>query len=1464
MDFESAKVELAKALRSLEPVGEDGLEGLLRAILAEVTGQVFRISKSGHQRGVDVRSERANVIRIGLECKKYNPDTYLPLDELKSKLREAVEGDEPVDVWLLASTRAVPANNADELHNLGEALGVDVKVFDWQSAAGDLPALAVLCAAAPKTIAGRFPNDLGVAAALVQVRSHSLYRAQFAATVESLARPDVGYAPATSMMRKWIRDGLADNGMARTRLDGFNDIRSPGVKTVERPALMGALDDWWKSPKSPLALLGEEGHGKTWSALSWWAKRDEELADGLPLTVFLPSRRVKGNDPELVVAEKLADCTNIRDRDFWKRRIRIWLRRPTIRPQLIIVIDGLNQRWTDPSWSDFLQPLYTGRFKDRVAVIITSRPDAWRDLGSLQSLTPQPRTLSVTGFSDAELASFLALHGREIGDFAADMLPLLKVPRLALEAVESQNALADSGDVTPERLIYEDWLRRLQRRSDRLRIDHEEFHEFVRSLGRDLRSSIEDGGSLTRAEIVRRIGNDSGYTAADLAETTSEIVDGHWFIPGKRHHQFRLRKDLTAFALGLALAGELRESTDEGSATTTIAEAVDPFRGQDIGVAILRSATTASFLDPEVPAQARIALLRRWLSERNFRNEDFEAFWRILGFDKTTAFAVLERSWLDERRGAFEDEILIKGFSRAYQFSEMAESLRSRARVWLGWLWPDPDEGRFIGKHDPTTARARTNRTRTRERLAQWQQGPSKDADAPMLELRESGNVSWFAHRVVGILSLLPRAPFIPALKAWALSRSVMAVPRHFEEVAWLIRWNREDPDVVQAAVKTVANELAAKPDLISRQAAVWLLEATGAPESMAVAGAICESMAQGPNSPIELAEALERPAESDTIDPARAPTFQEVKTPANSSVVGADLWLYGDQVGEADFDFDNEKAKLARQAPGAIALRFRNAARSAKERSVEGKRGLARETKSLILVLGMDERTILRTAFADEIAKLNSGTSESDVTEKVFWRESKLLLDVWGLRADQQVVAVGNALRSGLLSADSKSVLERQINGSLSEILEQLPETESKQIADWLDCLGHIGAAEDLRTWSRLAELVLVADPNVRAKAMELAYAFGNDQAMTALAASGWSAAKTEHRSERICGSLALMELHRRVRIDRIEARVDNDAFASWVVADPQNPDALDAFAAFVERELQDAIVSKRRTYPRHWYRSMDRAMDALVTARTEWAVRLAESCLASSPDLPNSFLDDFPLPHLCLQLLHRAPQTGAKLWRGLLDAQRRASIRSHDIDFMPVCVPANAVLEAEKRHVILGATTDVELFAIVRAAQRSGQEDSLYDIVGEFVDSADPGVVARGMTLLAFADRSKVAERLWTRLDAQTSEGWLRHVYEHARFHYRRNRFARHWMEVYLTAADHDVALDAFTLTKLSVDERAADWVHDAIERFRKTTQATRLRYWNINAEIVNACFRQWSERFKKTLYFTRIPSRTQAPWI
>ncbi len=1233
--------------------------------------------------------------------------------------------------------------------------------------------------------------------------------------------------------------------------------------------------------------------GKTWAALSWWHERAGPEDGELPLTLFIPARHVDTSDPESLLAAALARRTNLRTEEFWRRRLHLWLRDsgPSQAPKLLLIIDGLNQNWMFRDWSSLLQGFFANEWQGQVAVILTCRPDHWQDqLKGLPTLRPSVEPpIRIGRFNDGELDELFRLYNLRRSDFSDALLGLMRVPRLFRMAVKWRDALQESGDITRERLVYEDWKDRLSIQGEHL-VGDDEFREFVARLGQRLRDDLQTAPSqelaITRQELVTELGRDGGAGKNDLITTISELVDGRWLELTGRPHRFRLHKELAPFALGLALVADLELVPSEAGLADRLAQFFDPLQGQEFGVSVLRAATTVAILNPNCTAPVRACLIEGWLTSQNFRSEDFAAFWRLIGADPSSFLNVTETFWLNRGASAHADEVLIKALVNAYKWPQVAEQLHRRAIEWLGQYWLDPDAGQFLG-YDPDTKRAAANRRATAKRRRKW------NAIAPQLEpplpvrCIDQGDPSWFAHRAIGVLSFLPRLAFVPAVVAWAVSRAIMGRPRHFEEIAWLLRWNWHDAQKAEAAVLGQVDRLLALAHPMATDAARWLLEALATPEAATRAERL-PARARPSWSPwpdtVHLnrttgsvhwnhQKALEWPRSKEVpldatmglgplaIDPdmvlpeASCTVLRElaVKTHAEK------LWAHPDTSSD-DTGLETARNPLARWAPDALCGLIRRIFASVEGRGLEGVWRLALALPTHVFILEEKQRRAL-VAAADAIESGEGRDSEVGRVARMYLCLSRLA----ERPATEQVAALA-ALREGpTLCYDHRFVLDAPTRDDLEAIARYLePAAPKHQLTRWLGYLSVVPLTAMPTGFPALRNSIQHSDPDVRGLAFEVIWRSRDPVLMAAVAESGWQFTESMNRDEAAYGSLVLCEAADDKSVGAIRARIDPQALGRLALKRHDREDDLDAFTDYVCQELHDVLQGRTpRSLSRSWSNNDD-ALDLLVKRRGETVLKWLAPLVDERRTTQGKFwFEGFPFSGLCLALLRHRPNDGARLWLALLDAYEQSFVRDARFNMVPVEAPDDPAVDELRDRVLERTKTDLDLTNVAEAVIQHGRHDWLLRCIQRDVNGSSAAQIARGLTLAGLLDRTPAADALWEgRLAAPLAPGWLGEVYKWARGLYSKNIWAHHWLDRFITECDRDAAFGCHALFIDCADHRAFAWAPRQLNDSR--LEGPWRVHWSLSAGNLRDRVKKVGEGRRKTFCGTKIFEQTQAPWL
>lgn len=1476
--------------------GETGFEGLLRDAVAKVIGRRLNLVKSGAQKGADAGTDAQDGAPfVVVEAKRYGEKTPLALDELKGKLVEAIHSRPELDVYIFGATREISRDDQDELVAVGGHEGVGVAFVDWPDSATILPPVAVLCALVPEAVLYRLDaaTQAQIQADLDAILADVRFQQDSKTLVDRLTRPDMGYLAASRTVATWLRGALGSRNAAVARFGNLVNLLDPDIRRVERPRLVVALDGWWRLPSVPLALLGDEGVGKSWVPLAWWHERAGAEGIDLPLTLVISATDVADIDVEGLVARLLAKRTGVRDEAFWKRRLKLWLEVPSEKPRIVLIFDGLNENWTFQGWARLLACLHDEPWSGKAAVVLTCRPDHWNTaLSGVKALKPPPLLQNMGPFDDGELKALLAMHGLTPDDFVAALLPLLKVPRYCELAIRHRQAVAESGDITLERLIYEDWKDRLHRRGSDIPIGDTEFHQFIAGLGKRLRERVADGEpfelSVTRQGLTAELGSDSGYGPEKLAGAISEIVDGRWMelVNGNRH-RFVLNKSLTTYALGMALVDHLRQMTDQGL-SDRLAEFIEPLREQDLLVGLMRAAVTVALADDTCSRNLRRLLIDKWFRRQNFQQVDFETFWRLLPQDVEAFFSVAEETWLHRQVGVHDDEVLIKSFSNAAErWPAAGRRIADWCAKWLGTYWADPREGMVIG-YDPKADGVEQRRIETLGRRQSWDAIADQISPAVPVRAGIDGRVSWLACRILGVLSYTPRSTFVPALTAWAVSRAIMGPGVEYDQVAWILRLPRaEDDSAYLDAIVCEARRLLALNHPVATEAARKLLAALGTPEAARMAESLPHEVHGGWSWPTTVTadeasgrltwdydKALGKPRSAEAPLSAACDLNKYAVNPrwylsnddadklaalANETDVTR-LWLIGGNSSER-IALEDAEAALARWAPTSLGALYRRLFAEAPKRAGEALNQIAWNFPAHLFLLSKNEIAAVATA------------EQHEPTDKKRYGWAILTLTLAALvekSSSEQIAFYAGQPEGPNFDSKHEQILTPPTAEDFVEIARYLdPNASMEWLRGWLWYLKH----SDLRAmppgYPALVPLLTHPALEVRRATLEVVCRSSDEVLAEVLFDSQWQCTQDMDRKEAIFGSLALTEAAKSRPAAEIRRRIDPLAWGFLARRDNISDESLDAFAGQVQQWIYDDLCGNRASssYGQDGF-NLEVPCELLTERRGDQVVAWLQP-LISGERKPRfgMFTDSFPYIDLCRGLLRYRPEEGAKLWTRMRDHYDRGIVRRADFTLLPFEAPDSDPVRHLRDNACQRAKTDEELGNIATAVIRHDRQEWLIDYIrGELAGAAtqSAGRTARGLWLAGMLDFSDAADALWRdERDAPPGPGWLTEVYNQARYEYRRNKWAHHWLDAFLSERDRDRAFGFHRLFVKSADHRAFGWAPKRVGDVLSTLPRPWLTHWSLSWEELKKAAEERDKKWKDQLFGDKISSHVHWPW-
>lgn len=840
---------LRNALLSCAPAGEQGFEGLVAAALGDRTGLTFRLANSGSQFGRDARSDRG-AFSIAIEAKRY--DGKLRLEDLSGKARLAghsLQGE--VDLWVLGTTRAIGENVVLSLEKILDEYGVSLLVLDWTQR--PIPPLAVLCAGAAEATLEWFERNrpdtdlIALQKALEAVASHRSFAAQDQRLGSQLNAAEIGLDSLREQNNEWLRSRLRDRRLSQQTFGQYLAVMDPAAETVTRQTFLNALSEKLvpdKSEPTTVAIVGEEGVGKSWLVAQWLAMQAE-----LPIVLLVSGRQtdiLNPGKPLNTLAQLISDQveSNVRSAgpERWLLRLRRWKRQERRdRLRFMVVLDGLNERPNEP-WSDIIRNLSAELYQLGGILVLTARSGYWdREVVLRLGNLPGLRTLPLTGYTDQDLSLLLGRVQSTPARLPSSVREFIRNPRVCSIAIDLLSRLCVQPDeLTVERLLLEYWRRRLEERGDLIAHNLNDFHNLLRShaeawLKQPRRTFDRDDWAM-HSGLAKRAG--LGAVRNDL----TEIEEGRFLTiaTGDGHQSYEFRSETLPFAVALFITNELKASlrADEGSLTEHVGSLLAPVQGFDLMAEIVGAALTLACLDENCPALVRKCLVLTFYDLQNISSEASAKALLCLRSCPDAFLAALETPE-SESRDEYRQEQILGALLAQADLPEVWAAIRNRIARWLGCWSLRPKR---LSPKDVYEKWLLEYQVRVRAALGQLS---STEAEifARLCMRIDDAPVLWL-HRAAALFLIGRRqSEFAGALAAWAIASGIARDPYDVtSDLSWIVRLNRSDFEATEASVKQHLSEV--KPECEPMRVGVAIaLRLLGTEEAAAAAEHLDPSM---------------------------------------------------------------------------------------------------------------------------------------------------------------------------------------------------------------------------------------------------------------------------------------------------------------------------------------------------------------------------------------------------------------------------------------------------------------------------------------------------------------------------------------------------------------------------------------------------------------------------------------------
>jgi len=1000
---------LIEYLRKLDPSGEKGFEGLIARLLEYLTGTQFYLARSGSQSGRDMISVNHDGSVIAVECKRYGQTTELNERELLGELAQASLNISDLDLWVLVTSRQVPDQLFNSLNQYAMEQGIEFRTISAGDGSPCPSTLESLCAYGRQVVLDFFvpifpEQDVNqLRCELENIINDPNFEMVIKVLQNSFTACTIGYEHWRIEQNKRLIQRFSEEKESRSSFGQVLHVNSVDVNLVRRTKVWEEINNWlssWGDKQQCFVLLGEEGDGKTWAVASW-INCQIQKEENFPPVIFLSSTHTSSSDPASLLSEAIAMQIRQHNGTFWDKRLKHWIKRPAGRiPLILLVLDGINERHTHQWWRELIEKLMGSPWREQIAILITVRTDYWnRYFSSLRHLDAFISTLSP--YDDIELNDALRQYQLSLSDIDDNLLPLIRKPRYLDLVVKHRERMAEIGDITVRRLIYEDWKDRWSRKTKTFLSD-QQFQVLIKQLAG---KAIKRRGRIYENDITEHL---SLYK--DKLNILDDLVSGD-IVHSQSAGSYKVDEQRLILGLGLMLADQLEEAADESATDidyfdNVIAEWLEPHREMDIKAAIIESATIHALeLKDNYPEICQVALLKAWLESKNLPEKMEENFIAYLPIHPVAYMKLAEIIWTDIYNNPWGQTLFMRALLKWRNSSFVQDIFLETFKRWLSFIHP--------GGH-PLQRLNNKSTDELKKKIVKRAGKPLKHGSVIefagyLFTVINDDGLLRLGRVALAVISYLSRKPYIRAITIGCLAEAIMDYAVKYELFAWVIR---SSPESLWPEIEQQVNFLLQYNNIVTKQVAFRLLSFEGSeyaimkqkelPDDLFPSDPLLEMHKKDPCNSIFAwnRDEAEQCLKSQNITPsiiARKikehscdPEFTAPLMLSDDLASLADrisphkIWL-GRGQSEDDYFLHEFEPALYAYAPESVAKLYNSIAKTANDRNEIALRQLVLQLRQHTLILDEEAKKILQAVWNRLIiqSKQNSKSQHNDFTEE-------------------------------------------------------------------------------------------------------------------------------------------------------------------------------------------------------------------------------------------------------------------------------------------------------------------------------------------------------------------------------------------------------------------------------------------------------------------------------------------------